>query len=316
MNRLDRLTSMLIQLQSKRVVKAQDLAERFGISLRSVYRDIRSLEEAGVPLVGEAGVGYSIMEGYRLPPVMFTADEATAFITAEKLIENLTDPHTADQYKSALYKIKSVLRSDEKAHIEVLDEQISVLTNPYLPETKQAALQPMLHAIARKQVLHIEYSTIYSEQKTTRDVEPVGVFFMSNNWYLIAWCRLRNDYRSFRTDHIRSLFLKDLAFDKKHVTLKEYLKKYSKEREMKLTEVKIAVQSDRVAHLGEQKFYHGFISQQEKNGMTELTFMVSSLEGIARWYMMFGDVGRIISPPSLKKRVAEIMKGTAANMNT
>ncbi len=315
MNRLDRLTAMLIQLQSKRVVKAQDLAERFGISLRSVYRDIRSLEEAGVPIVGEAGVGYSIMEGYRLPPVMFTADEATAFITAEKLVEKLTDPETAGQYKSALYKIKSVLRSDEKAHIEVLDEQIGVVSNPYLPETRQVALQPMLQAIARKQVLHMEYSTIYSEKQSARDVEPVGVFFMGNNWYLIAWCRLRNDYRNFRTDHIRSMQLKEQPFDKKHLTLKEYLKKYGKEREMKLTEVKIAVQSDRVAHLGEQKYYHGFVSQQEKNGMTELTFMASSMEGIARWYMMFGDIGRIISPPSLKKRVAEIMKGLTANMN-
>lgn len=316
MNRLDRLTAMLIQLQSKRVVKAQDLAERFGISLRSVYRDIRSLEEAGVPLLGEAGVGYSIMEGYRLPPVMFTADEATAFITAEKLVEKLTDPETAGQYQSALYKIKSVLRSDEKAHIEVLDEQIGVISNPYQPETRQVALQPMLQAIARKQVLHIEYCTIYSEKKSERDVEPVGVFFMGNNWYLIAWCRLRNDYRNFRTDHIHSMQLKELPFDKKHLTLKEYLKKYAKQREMKLTEVKIAVQTDKLMYLGEQKYYHGFVSQQEKNGMTELTFMTSSMEGMARWYLMFGDTARIISPPALKKRVAEIMKGTAANMLT
>jgi predicted DNA-binding transcriptional regulator YafY len=316
MNRLDRLTAMLIQLQSKRVVKAQDLAERFGISLRSVYRDIRSLEEAGVPLVGEAGVGYSIMEGYRLPPVMFTADEATAFITAEKLVEKLTDPETAGQYRSALYKIKSVLRSDEKAHIEVLDEQIGVVSNPYLPETRQTTLQPMLQAIARKQVLHIEYSTIYSEKKTARDVEPVGVFFMGNNWYLIAWCRLRNDYRNFRTDHIRSMQLKEQPFDKKHLTLKEYLKKYAKQREMKLTEVKITVQTDKLAYLGDQKYYHGFVSQQEKNGRTELTFMTSSMEGMARWYLMFGDCAQISSPPALKKRVAEIMKQTAANMKS
>ena len=86
MNRFDRITAILIQLQSKKVVKAQDLADRFGTSLRTIYRDIRTLEEAGVPLYGEAGIGYSIVDGYRLPPVMFTKEEAIAFITAEKLM--------------------------------------------------------------------------------------------------------------------------------------------------------------------------------------------------------------------------------------
>ena len=89
MNRLDRISAILIQLQSRRVVKAADIADRFNISLRTVYRDIRSLEEAGIPLIGEAGVGYSLADGYRLPPVMFTREEATAFLTAEKFIEKL-----------------------------------------------------------------------------------------------------------------------------------------------------------------------------------------------------------------------------------
>src|ERR1700720_1726919 len=118
MNRLDRLTAILIQLQSKRVVTAQEIAERFNVSLRTVYRDIRTLEEGGIPLTGEAGVGYSIMDGYRLPPVMFTKEEATAFLTAEKLIEKLTDPLSDENYKSAMYKIRSVLRVAEKDFLE------------------------------------------------------------------------------------------------------------------------------------------------------------------------------------------------------
>src|SRR6476660_10142584 len=105
MNRIDRVTAILIQLQSKKIVKAQDIAERFNISLRTVYRDIKTLEESGVPVIGEAGIGYSIMDGYRLPPVMFTKEEATAFLTAEKLIEKLTDPSSDENYKSAMFKI-------------------------------------------------------------------------------------------------------------------------------------------------------------------------------------------------------------------
>ncbi len=91
---------MLIQLQSKRVVKAQEMADRFGISLRTVYRDVKTLEEAGIPVIGEAGIGYSIMEGYRLPPVMFTQEEATALLTAEKLVEKLTDASTRQVYQA------------------------------------------------------------------------------------------------------------------------------------------------------------------------------------------------------------------------
>jgi predicted DNA-binding transcriptional regulator YafY len=134
MNRIDRLTAILIQLQSKRVVKAQDIAERFTISLRTVYRDIRTLEQGGIPLIGEAGIGYSIMDGYRLPPIMFTKEEATAFLTAEKLIEKLTDTSTEESYKSAMYKIKAVLRATEKDYLENIDEHIEVLNNSYFPK--------------------------------------------------------------------------------------------------------------------------------------------------------------------------------------
>ncbi len=91
MNRIDRLHAILTHLQSKKRVTAQELADRFNISLRTVYRDVKALDESGVPVIGEAGSGYSIMEGYRLPPVMFTQEEAAALIMGAKLAERMTD---------------------------------------------------------------------------------------------------------------------------------------------------------------------------------------------------------------------------------
>ena len=126
MNRIDRISAILIQLQSRRVVKASDIAERFNISLRTVYRDVKTLEEAGIPLIGEAGVGYSIMDGYRLPPVMFTREEATAFLTAEKFVEKLTDASTMANHKSAMYKIRAILKTTEKDLLEDMDGNIEV----------------------------------------------------------------------------------------------------------------------------------------------------------------------------------------------
>src|ERR1700752_1319157 len=152
MNRIDRVTAILIQLQSRRVVKAQDIAERFDISLRTVYRDVATLQEAGVPIVGEAGVGYSIMDGYRLPPVMFTKEEAMAFLTAEKLVEKLTDSSTKESYLSAMYKVKAVLRSAEKEYLENINGHIEVIGNPYLPKDINTAnpLQSILKSISEK----------------------------------------------------------------------------------------------------------------------------------------------------------------------
>ncbi|WP_431200221.1 helix-turn-helix transcriptional regulator [Mucilaginibacter sp. P19] len=177
MNRIDRISAILIQLQSRRVVKAGDIADRFNISLRTVYRDIKTLEEAGIPLIGEAGVGYSIMDGYRLPPVMFTREEATAFLTAEKFVEKLTDTSTMAQYQSAMYKVRAILKSSEKDALENLDGSIEVLKSH---SQKRAGstdhIQTILDCIICKKIMSIDYFAAHSQENTKREVEPVGVF--------------------------------------------------------------------------------------------------------------------------------------------
>src|SRR5690606_17318688 len=124
--RFDRIVAILIQLQSEKIVKAQELAERFQVSLRTIYRDIRSLETAGVPLYGEAGTGYSIVNGYRFPPVMFTREEAGSFVAAEKLMQGFADENLGKSFESAVFKVKSVLRGPEKDWVTVLDSHISI----------------------------------------------------------------------------------------------------------------------------------------------------------------------------------------------
>jgi predicted DNA-binding transcriptional regulator YafY len=305
MNRIDRISAILIQLQSRRVVKAADIAERFNISLRTVYRDIRTLEEAGIPLIAEAGVGYSIMDGYRLPPIMFTKEEATAFLTAEKFVEKLTDPSTVANHKSAMYKIRAILRNSEKDLLEDIDSNIHVFKNRSLPQAvDNDYIQIILNSISQKQVLCIDYFANHSQENTKREIEPVGIFFMDGYWHLIAYCLLRKDYRDFRIDRIKSLHIIDRSYASQHPTLKTYIAQTARER--KLETVIIKVDKEIYANLNYQKYWSGFVSEKTVGKKIEMTFLTESLEGFARWYLMFGDRAEILQPDSLKERIRAI----------
>jgi predicted DNA-binding transcriptional regulator YafY len=315
MNRVERISAILIQLQSKKIVKGQDLADRFSISLRTAYRDIKALEAAGVPIISEAGVGYSLMDGYRLPPVMFTKEEATAFLTAEKLVEKLTDPSTYKTYQSALFKIKAVLKADDKEHLEKMDDYIEVLKNAYLPPDKKTNnhIQTILQSISHKKQLSISYFANHNQKSSERNVEPVGIFLMGQQWYLIAFCCLRNAYRNFRIDRIQKSSFTEAQFTKQHPPLKTYLREITKE-ERELHTVVMRVEADKVKYLGEQKYYNGFVSEKVMKDFVEMTFLTSSLEGFARWYMMFGDCAEIVSPKVLKDRVKQLIRSTEKNI--
>lgn len=143
--RLVRLTSILTQLQSKRIVTARSIAEKHGVSIRTVYRDIRTLERSAIPIVTEKGKGYSIMEGYKLPPVMFTEEEANALITAEQIINKNKDQSLSEQYQSVVTKVKSILKYAQKEKIELLESRLQVRSNH--EESKTSKVKEMLNLL-------------------------------------------------------------------------------------------------------------------------------------------------------------------------
>lgn len=309
MNRFDRITAILIQLQSKKVVKAQDLATRFGISLRTVYRDIRSLEEAGVPLYGEAGVGYSLVDGYRLPPVMFTPDEAVAFITAEKLMGNFTDAALQKHFAEAMFKIKAVLRGSEKDLLENLEDQIIVRSQKKNDTSSPGnTLDILLKAIAEKKAVKITYRAFAKEDNTERIVEPIGIFHENNFWYTIAYCHLRQTYRQFRIDRIINIHLTD-QLQKEHASLKEYRDMAASKASFALQKAVIRIDKKAAPYIQDQKHFYGFVSEIVTNGYIDMTFLSQwADDGLARWYMMFADYAEILEPQSLKNRVHELLE--------
>ncbi len=305
--RFDRVIAILIQLQSKKVVKAQELADRFEVSLRTIYRDIRTLEASGVPIYGEAGIGYSLVDGYRLPPVMFTPEEASSFIAAEKLMQQFTDKELGKHYQSAAFKLRSVLNSFDKTRINELESNILIqppsekLFNESLPGT----LSVLFRSIADKTQVELVYKTFNSEEVTSRKIEPVGIFHDNNQWYIMGYCHLRKDYRQFRTDRIQNLKNTLLEFSKVHEPLEHYLKS---KNEYATTPVTIRVDKTVAKYVNYDRKYHGFVSEQEVGNQIEMNFMSSSVnDGFARWFLMYADYADIVEPESLKSRILELL---------
>ncbi len=218
--RLSRLTAILTQLQSKRILTAREIAKKHNVSIRTVYRDIRTLENSGIPIVTEEGKGYSLMQGFNLPPVMFTEKEANALITAEQLIRKNKDKSFTEEYQNAIFKIKSVLRHSQKDKIEFLSDRIAFRTNNKNQKTSEH-LMILQSTIANFNLVEIEYTSLQSEN-TKRTIEPFALYSTQENWLLIAICQLRQDFRVFRLDHIQKLTVKNQQFEPQKMTLQEY----------------------------------------------------------------------------------------------
>lgn len=310
MNRIDRLTAILIQLQSKRVVRAEEIADRFEISLRTVYRDVKALMEAGVPIGSEAGKGYFIVEGYNLPPVMFSQEEASALLLAGKLVEKMTDQSIRKAFDSALLKIKAVLKDTEKDHLETLESNIEVAS--YWSESESPLpnrfLSDIQYTVVNKEVISIEYCATYSNEITKRHVEPIGLFYYGAAWHLIAWCQLRNGYRDFRIDRIRDLKRTDKKFDGQNLlSLQDYLKTVTQAND-DLQKVVVLFEKKVTKYIGTQKRWHGFVSEEDLGTHVRMTFLTGYFRSMSRWLLSFGNMVSVESPDHLKSCIIELVE--------
>ena len=306
--RFDRIVAILIQLQSKKIVKAQEMADRFEVSLRTIYRDIRTLEASGVPIYSEAGIGYSLLAGYRLPPVMFSREEASSFIAAEKLMQKFTDKELGKHYASATFKLKSVLQTADKDWVSTIESNVFMqpstrLFNEKSPDT----LALLFKSIAEKRQVTLLYKTADAEEAAERTIEPVGVFHDHDNWYTLGYCHLRNDYRQFRTDRICNITITEKPFTLVHQPLETYLQR--DQAVFPTTRVRILIDKKIRKYLEYEMKYHGFESEKIIGDQMEMSFLAPNVEeGFARWYMTYGDYAKILEPEQLKIRVLELIE--------
>ena len=227
MRRADRLFQIVNVLRRRRTATtATHLAERLGVSERTVYRDIRDLVLAGTPIDGEAGVGYRIRPGYDLPPLMFDRDEIQALVLGARIVRQFGDPALARASDAILGKVAAIVPKD----LAPLVAETRLFVPSTIGAGKSAdALTLAREALIARRKLELSYAKA-DGAATKRTVRPLGIFFWGRTWTLAAWCELRQDFRNFRLDRIAASTMLDETFeDEAGKALRDMLARYGPE---------------------------------------------------------------------------------------
>jgi len=300
MNRVDRLMGYLLLFQSRGLMRAQDFANQFEISERTVYRDIQALSEVGVPIMAMPGEGYRLMDGYYLPPIVFTPDEAHALSMAVSMIVGLAeDSPTKDHAEYALDKIRAVLPETTLHQIEALQAilQFYAFPNNRLNFDDNKLLDSQT-AVLEHRVLRLHYHAQNSNKITQRDVEPVELVFLDKVWMLSAYCRLRQSPRTFRLERIDHLeFLpetfipRDLGQMKPNPGTEDLI---------------IRFDPDVVRWVRERQHFTFDREELDDNGRCLMIYRPKRWEQIEGWLLSWGAVLEIVSPESKRAILREM----------
>lgn len=293
MNRVDRLLAMILHLQTRRVVTAESLAEHFELSVRTVYRDLAALAEAGVPVYAEAGVGYSLLKGYHLPPVNFTEHEASALHLAALLTAQFGDAATQANVESALRKMSTVLPERLREQNARLQQAMATIVAPLPPGASLLCLQ---QALSRREVLSIRYQTP-GQPEAERCVEPQGLVYYGDRWHLIAWCRLRQQQRDFRTDRIVDMQgTGEFFIPRETFNAQQFMQKCCSPTALVGQLLFTPTAADRAA----REWWLGAESETPREDGIELTLATHHWDHLAQWLLGFGTEVRVLGPEPLR----------------
>lgn len=219
MRRADRLFQIVQHLRGGRLVTARQLSEWLEVSERTIYRDVADLIGSGVPIEGEAGVGYVMRAGYDLPPMMFTRDEIVSLVAGARMIRAWGGAEMARAAEEAIVKIEAVLPEAERAKARKIE--VHAMQGPGITEETRAMLDRLERAIDGRRRVRLDYFDAY-HNRTDRPVRPLGLWFWGNVWTLVAWCELRDDFRMFRVDRISDLATEGAFRPQKGQTLADF----------------------------------------------------------------------------------------------
>lgn len=313
MNRVDRLLGYLLLFQSRGLMRAQDFAAHFEISERTVYRDIQALCEVGVPISAAAGEGYRLMEGYYLPPITFTPEQARALALALDLFTSLTaegPTHTAAH--QARDKIRAVLPAALRTQVAALQAVLHFYAFPHGRfNFDDIRFSRLLEAIYQRHVVRLHYHAQHTNELTQRDVEPLELVMLNHVWLVRGYCRLRQDVRAFRLDRIDHIRTLPETFIPRPTAAEEAGPPRAGQ------EVVVAFAAEAVRWVAEQQHFT-FVAQRPGTtaGTVQMVYRVQNWGQISGWLLSWGTSMEILSPPEFRQQVAQIAAELAARHHT
>lgn len=311
MNRTDRLLAIVLELQHHRHQRAEDLAHTFEVSKRTIYRDMLALMEAGVPVISVTGQGYSLMEGYFLPPLNFNTDEALMLILGAELMTQNFDAQYQQAAMSATKKIEAVLPDHLKLDIDYLKANITFYSrvtdaqqNGYLHKVRQAIID--------RKTIRMCYAKRYPTQKegelTERDVDPYSIARLANSWFLLGYCHLRQDIRIFRLDRVEDMAMLNKTFNRPE----NYEPAWEGSIARRTILVKVLFDYA-IARWVRETYPYSQIEEEETEEGLLVTLLVEREQEVLHWLLGWGAKAIVLEPASLRELIVSESRGILKN---
>jgi predicted DNA-binding transcriptional regulator YafY len=314
LNRTERLFALVLLLQNRPNMTSRELAEHFDVSRRTIFRDMRALGEAGVPLTYAEGGGYEILEGYQLPPLMFSAREAATLLIGASFTKLQPDPSLQEDADAVAMKIREVLPDSVREYIDRLQKRI--VLDPYWlhafrarPE-EEGRWYDLSEAVARQRQVQMKYLVKSRGEVTQRTVDPLGLVYYTDHWNLIAYDHLREAIRNFRLDHIQNMFVLSKSFEPPEgFDLEEYLEERGRGSQNRRIRLRFAKTAYRWAR---RDVPAQIEDERETDDHVEITFDFENLDYVAEWLMRYGTDVEVLAPDDLQAAVREKARAVAA----
>jgi predicted DNA-binding transcriptional regulator YafY len=307
MNRTDRLLAIVLELQRKGHRRAEDLAASFETSKRTIYRDIQALCESGVPVIAQPGSGYSLLDGYFLPPVSFSTDEATMLLLGSEFVADNFDAQYREAAHSASRKIEAVLSQKLRAEVDYLRSSITFVPAQVLSGSAAANfLPPLRRAIIEQRRIRFHYHTRYSEDGSSaqriREADPYGLLHYADSWYFIGHCHLRNDIRNFKVNRISDLEVLEKAFERPPNFRME-----PPEDDSRRLVVRALFDREVAPWVREMRSFYVTSMEEHPDGLM-VSMMVRVENEVLPWLLSWGGQVQVLEPESVRRRLVEEAK--------
>jgi len=309
-----RLISIILMLQRRGTLKAGELAEELGVSERTVHRYMSMLDELGIPIYSERGPygGFSLVRGYKLPPLIFTPEEATALYLGAELVRDIWGASYFDAAVAATAKLDNVL--PDALLQEVRQAQRGLLVTGWLRRDYgpwAPILDDLRRAVARRRRTVLSYQS-FRQEVTQRTVDPYALALQWGNWYLVAYCHLRGDLRTFRVDRIQQVETREETFEvPASFSAREHLMQMTQERPATYYRVAVRFEPE-VAHVVRERYEEWQELTEQADGSVTLAFDASDLAWPCRWVLTYQDKATVIGPPELAAMVRDAAQSIAA----